>query len=62
MKQKSDVWDHKWELYCIRQGTIEGVFDNIRDALDKHYYKQLKKKTTGYKEFIIRNYFKNLNE
>ena len=44
VRKKSAIWDQKRESFYIRQGTLQGISKNIRDALDKPYYKQLKKK------------------
>ena len=45
----------------MRQGTLEGIYDNIRKAIDKPYHKQLKKRTIGYRKIKIRDYFSHLD-
>ena len=41
---------------------FKDVCDNIRDTLDEAYYKQPRKKTIGYNEVTIRDYFKHIDE
>ena len=39
VKKKSAIWDQKRESFYIRQGTLQGVSENIHDALDDPYHK-----------------------
>ena len=62
VKKKCAVWDQKRESYYTRQGTLQGVCENIRDALDEPYHKQLKKKVIGYKKVKVKDYFDHLDK
>ena len=61
MKKKTAIWDQIRESFYIRQGTLQAVSENIRDALDEPYHKQLKKKIIGYKKVTVREYFAHLD-
>ena len=41
-------------LWHIRKGTLTGVGEHIRAALDKKFYKRLEKKVIGYKKVTVR--------
>ncbi len=49
------------EIWYIRKGTIRGIADNLRDALEPTYYQQLKNKRLKYKNLEIQDYFKHLD-
>ena len=48
-----------WKTYLFSK---EGIWYNIRDAIDLPYYKQLKVKAVGYKKVNISEYLKYLDE
>ena len=49
------------ENWYVRKGTIRGIADNIRDALDPTYYQQLKNKRLKYKNLSVQDYFQHLD-
>ena len=52
----------KLTSWHVRKGTLLGVGDQIRKALDKKFYKRLEKKVIGYKNVTVRQYFDHLDE
>ena len=44
-----EEWDEKHTSWFIRKGFLRGVTMNMRDALDKQYYSQLKNINTAYR-------------
>ena len=61
MRMKTAVWDQKRESFYIWQGTLEGICEIIRDALNEPYHKQLKRKTISCKKVKVCDYFIHLN-
>jgi hypothetical protein len=47
-KRAEEEWELKRASWFIRKGFLRGVVMNIRDALDKQYYSQLKHINTAY--------------
>ena len=47
-KQMEEEWEEKHKSWFIRKGFLAGVTMNMRDALDKQYYSQLKHVNTAY--------------
>jgi hypothetical protein len=37
-KRKEEDWDLNHTAWFIRKGFLQGIVDNLRDALDKQYY------------------------
>ena len=62
MKKKTAIWDQRRESFYVRQGTLQAVSENICDALDDPYHKQLKKKIIGYKKVKVREYVDHLDK
>ena len=52
---------HETRYRRAKYGTLEAIWDNIRDALQNKHHSQLKKRIIGYKEVTTRDYFKHLN-
>ena len=48
--------------WTIARAVDAGIGENIRNALDEQFYKQLKKRFTGYKKVTIIKYSDHLNE
>ena len=42
-------WERKCEMWAIRKGFLHGVAANMREALDKNWYSQLKHLHTTYR-------------
>jgi hypothetical protein len=47
-KCKEEEWDLMCTAWFIRKGFLKGIVDNVRDALDKQYYCQLKHSHMAY--------------
>ncbi len=47
-KQMEDEWDQKLMSWYIRKGFLKGTAANLRNALDKQYYAQLRNVRTAY--------------
>jgi hypothetical protein len=47
-KRMEEEWEEKSESWYIRKGFLRGIVMNMRDALDKQYYSQLKHVNTAY--------------
>ncbi len=43
-----EEWEEKHESWYIQKGFLCGIIMNMRDALDKQYYSQLKHVNTAY--------------
>jgi hypothetical protein len=48
-KRMEQEWERTRETWAIRKGFLKGVTANIRDALDKNWYSQLKHLHTAYR-------------
>ncbi len=48
-KHKEEDWDLIHTAWFIRKGFLQGIVDNLHDALDKQYYSQLKHYLTAYR-------------
>jgi hypothetical protein len=48
-KRLEEEWEEKCKSWFIQKGFLRGVTMNMRDALDKQYYSQLKHINTAYR-------------
>jgi hypothetical protein len=48
-KRMEDEWEEKRESWYIQKGFLQGITMNMRDALDKQYYSQLKNVNSAYR-------------
>jgi hypothetical protein len=48
-KQKEEEWELVTTSWFIRKGFLRGIVDNLRDALNKQYYSQLRHWLTAYR-------------
>ncbi len=64
-KHKEEEWEEEWDLVCtawfIHKGFLKGVVDNLRNALDKQYYCQLKHCLTAYPNITPFQILEHLN-
>jgi hypothetical protein len=60
-KRKEKELDLVRTEWFIRKGFLKGVFDNLRDALDKQYYCQLKHCLTAYCNITTFKILEHLN-
>jgi hypothetical protein len=49
-------------LWFIRKGFLWGIVDNLRDALDEHYYSQLRHRLTAYCSITPFQILEHLND
>ena len=61
-KRKEDDWDLILTSWFIRKGFLRGIVDNLRDALDKQYYSQLKHRLTAYRNVTPFQILEHLND
>ena len=61
-KWKKVEWDLVRTTWFIRKGFLRGVVDNLRDALDKQYYSQLKHCLTAYRNITPHQILEHLND
>jgi hypothetical protein len=61
-KRKEEEWELIRTSWFIRKGFLRGVVDNLRDALDKQYYSQLKHCLTAYCNITPFLILEHLNE
>jgi hypothetical protein len=61
-EKKAAINDQKILDWNTLQGAVDGLTENIRDALDKMYYAQLEDKVLGYKKVKITAYFDHLDK
>ena len=60
-KRREAAWSDKLISIATRTGTLRGLTENFRDAIDKRYYEDLEDKYTGYKNVTIRQFFNELD-
>lgn len=60
-KRMEAAWGDKLISIATRNGTLRGICENYRDAVDKRYYEDLEDKYSGYKDVTIRQFFNELN-
>ena len=48
-KQREEEWNLIRTLWFIHKGFLRGIVDNLCNALEKHYYAQLKHRLTAYR-------------
>jgi hypothetical protein len=60
-KRKEVEWDLIGTPWFICKGFLQGVVDNLRDALDKQYYSQLKHCLMAYRNITPHQILKHLN-
>jgi hypothetical protein len=61
-KRKEDEWELILTSWFIQKGFLQGIVDNLRDALDKQYYSQLKHPLTAYRNITPFQILEHLNE
>jgi hypothetical protein len=58
--------EEEWDLICmswfIQKGFLQGIVDNLRDALNKQYYAQLKHRLTAYQNVTPFQILDHLND
>lgn len=62
VKRREAIHVERQTFWHVRRGTILGVGDRIREALDPKYHQKLKKQVFGYKNVAIIDYFDHLDE
>jgi hypothetical protein len=61
-KRCEEEWERVRTSWLIRKGFLRGVADNLRDALDKQYYSQLKHWLTAYRNVTPFQILNHLND
>jgi hypothetical protein len=61
-KRKEEEWDLIKTLWFIRKGFLRGIVDNLRDALDRQYYSQLRHPLTVYRNVTPFQILEHLND
>jgi hypothetical protein len=61
-KCMEEDWDLIRTRWFIRKGFLQGIIDNLRDALDKQYYSQLKHCLTAYRNVTPFQILEHLND
>jgi hypothetical protein len=60
-KRKEEKWELIQTSWFIRKGFLRGIADNLRNALDKQYYSQLKHRLTAYPNITPHQILEHLN-
>ncbi len=60
-KRKEEEWDLIRTSWFIRKGFLRGIVDNLRHALDKQYYSQLRHWLTAYRNVTPFQILEHLN-
>ncbi len=60
-KRMEQEWQHTCKTWAIRKGFLHNVAANMRDALDKNWYSQLKHIHTAYRNMTPIQLLKHLN-
>ena len=60
-KRREEEWDLIRTSWFIHKGFLRGIVDNLRDALDKQYYAQLKHRLTAYRNVTPFQLLEHLN-
>jgi hypothetical protein len=61
-KCKEEDWELIRTMWFIKKGVLQGIVDNLCDALDKQYYSQLKQCLTAYCNITHFQILEHLNE
>jgi hypothetical protein len=61
-KRKEEDWDLIRTAWFMRKGFLQGIVDNLCDALDKQYYSQLKHRLTAYRNVTPFQILEHLND
>jgi hypothetical protein len=61
-KQKEEEWELVRTSWFIQKGFLQGIVDNLRDALDKQYYSQLKHCLMAYCNITLFQILEHLNK
>jgi hypothetical protein len=61
-KRKKVEWDLVHTAWFICKGFLQGVVDNLRNALDEQYYSQLKHHLTAYCNITPHQILEHLND
>jgi hypothetical protein len=61
-KQKEEEWDLIRTSWFIQKSFLRGIIDNLRDALNKQYYSQLKHQLMAYQNVTPFQILEHLNE
>ncbi len=61
-KRKEEEWDLIQTLWFIQKGFLQGIVDNLRDALDEQYYSQLKHRLAAYQNVTPFQILEHLND
>jgi len=60
-KRMKEEWELVWTSWFIQKGFLRGVVDNLRDALDKQFYSQLRHRLTAYRKITPYRILQHLN-
>jgi hypothetical protein len=61
-KQREEEWELIRTSWFIRKGFLQGIVDNLRDALDEQYYSQLRNRLTAYRNVTPFQILEHLND
>jgi hypothetical protein len=61
-KRIEEEWEWRLTLWYIRKGFLKGTAANLRDALDKQYYAQLRNVRTAYWNVLPQMILDHLND
>jgi hypothetical protein len=61
-KWKEEEWELVRTSWFIRKGFLRGIVNNLRDALDKQYYSQLRNRLTAYRNVTPFQILEHLND
>ncbi len=60
-KRMEEEWELIWTLWYIRTCFINGIIDNLWDALNEQYYSQLRHRLTAYRNITPFQILEHLN-
>ncbi len=60
-KQKEEEWELVRTSWFIRKGFLQGIIDNLCNALDEQYYSQLRNRLTAYRNVTPFQILEHLN-
>jgi hypothetical protein len=61
-KRNEEDWDLIRTVWFIRKSFLQGIVDNLRDALNEQYYSQLKLHLTSYRNITPFQILEHLND
>lgn len=61
-KRKEEDWKAIRQAWFIHKGFLQGMVDNLRDALNKQYYSQLRHCLTAYRNITPYQILEHLND